>query len=380
VSVPYSDTAYSPWEHFFYPALRSPSFAVGGGVPHVGLALAGGDRLELHRWSLQGYYQPHAEGTGTKRHYGAYGAYYNTMLAPVTMFVEGGFLDWAERLETDDPDVKILEERQTRDASAGIAYLYRESLSVSLGGVYTSDSIQDEGFARDRVWVGGPSLELAWFSAETARFTGVRRAIVVTSETAFYPRQLSSFNGDITDAGGTLGGTVPLPFGRRHTISAHVRGRKLFAPEDTGLLQLGGDGALGQVWNRSSVTTMPPEFDDYRFPPNLRFVEPLRGYEDYAITTDSAAIGELSWRYPIVIDEGRASFWFLPAVYLRQLDVELFGTGAIDQQRDKHYASGAAFTLHLQLFRIPLAVTYQIARRIVDDKATTQFVGVGPDL
>jgi hypothetical protein len=154
----------------------------------------------------------------------------------------------------------------------------------------------------------------------------------------------------------------------------------LFARDDTGLLQLGGDAAIGQVWQRSSVREMPPEFDDVRFPPALRFIEPLRGYEDYAITTDSAAVGELSWRYPIVIDEGRASLWFLPAMFLRQLDVELFGTGAIDQARDKHYAGGAAFTLHLQLFRLPLAVTYQIARRIVDDKATTQVLGIGPDL
>ena len=72
--------------------------------------------------------------------------------------------------------------------------------------------------------------------------------------------------------------------------------------------------------------------------------------------------------------------WFLPAAFLRQLDLELFGAGAIDADNDKHYAVGAATTLHLQFFRIPLAVTYQIARRLVDDKAVTQFVGIGPDI
>ena len=81
-----------------------------------------------------------------------------------------------------------------------------------------------------------------------------------------------------------------------------------------------------------------------------------------------------------LIDEGRASLWVLPAAFLRQLDLEVFASGAVDQQRDKHVAAGAAFTLHLQLFRIPLAVTYQVARRIVDDKALTQLVGIGPDL
>ena len=89
---------------------------------------------------------------------------------------------------------------------------------------------------------------------------------------------------------------------------------------------------------------------------------------------------DAGWRYPIIIDEGRANLWFLPAVFLRQLDLELFGAGAIDAQDEKHYALGAATTLHLQFLRIPLAVTYQIARRMVDDRAITQFVGIGPDL
>jgi hypothetical protein len=124
----------------------------------------------------------------------------------------------------------------------------------------------------------------------------------------------------------------------------------------------------------------PPTFDDGRFPTNLRFVEPLRGYEDYAITTDRAELAEVSWKYPIIIDRGTAALFFLPAFYLRQLDLELFGAGALDKANDKHYDVGGALTLHLQFLRIPLIVSYQIARRLVDDKALTQFVGIGADL
>lgn len=376
-----SDEAYSPLEHFFYPQVRSPSLAFGGGVPHFGLALSGGDRLDLHRWSLQGYAQPKAGDIGTRTHYGAFGAYYNQMLAPVTFVVEGGFLDWASPVGDDvDPEITYTEEHKTRDAMAGFAYTWRQSLSAFLGGVYTSDAYSFEDEPYDRVWVGGPNLALSWFSGETTRFTGVRRAIFATSETAYYPEHLSSFNGNITDVGGTLGATVPLPIGRRHTLSGFVRSRALLARDDTNLLQVGGESVLGVVWDRSSTTMPSAGFDNNRFPPNLRFVEPLRGYEDYAITTDRVMIGELSWRYPIIIDEGRASLWVLPAAFLRQLDLEVFASGAVDQQRDKHVAAGAAFTLHLQLFRIPLAVTYQVARRIVDDKALTQLVGIGPDL
>jgi hypothetical protein len=376
-----SDEAYSAFDHFFYPQVRSPSLALGGGVPHFGLALGGGDRLDLHRWSVQGYAQPKAGDIGTRTHYGAYAGYYNQMLAPLTFIAEGGFLDWAAPVADEvDPDITYTEEHKTRDVSAGFAYTWRQSLNTFLGGVYTSDAFSFEDAPYDRVWVGGPSLALSWFAGETTRFTGVRRAIVATSETAYYPERLSSFNGDITDVGGTLGATVPLPIGRRHTLTGFVRSRALIAREDTGLLQVGGNSVLGIVWDRSTVATPPPEFDNSRFPPNLRFVEPLRGYEDYAISTDRVMLGELAWRYPIIIDEGRASLWVLPAAFLRQLDLELFGSAAIDKQRDRHYAAGAAVTLHLQFLRVPLAVTYQIARRIVDDKALTQLVGIGPDL
>jgi hypothetical protein len=375
----HSDERYSPFEHFFYPQVRSPSLAFGGGVPHMGLALAGGDRLDNHRWSLQGYAQPKVGDIGTKTHYGAYAAYYNQLLAPVTLSGDVGFLDWAAPVATDDPMVTLTEERKTRDASIGLSTLWRNSLSASLSGIYTSDSSQVDVAPSSHLWVGGPSLALAWFGGETTRYTGLRRAVFVTSETAYYPHQLSSFAGDITDVGGTLGGVAPLPFGRRHTLSAFVRGRALVAKNDTNLLQVGGDGALGQVWKRSNNKMEPPGFDDARFPPNLRFVEPLRGYEDYAITTDTITLGEASWKYPFIIDEGRASIWWLPAAYLRQLDLEVFGAGAYDDQKRKHVATGAAATLHLQFFRIPLAVTYQIARRLVDDKALTQFLAIGPD-
>ena len=54
--------------------------------------------------------------------------------------------------------------------------------------------------------------------------------------------------------------------------------------------------------------------------------------------------------------------------------------GAIDDQNEAHYDVGAATTLRLQLLRIPLLVTYQIARRLVDDEALTQLVGIGADL
>lgn len=375
-----SDRDYSALDHLFYPQLRSPSLAIGGGIPHFGLALSGGDRLGLQRWALAGYVQPVVADIGSRAHYGGYAGYLNNMLAPVSIIAEATLLEWAAPVATDDPEVTLTEERDTKNVSLGIAYTWRDSLSVVVGGLYTSDYFQVDTDPGDRVWVGGPTAHLTWFASESTRYTGLRRALYVTAESGYYPEALSSFRGTITDVGGTLGGTVPLPFGRRHTISAFVRGRALIAQDDTGLLQVGGDTALGLLWKHSSVSRMPPEFDTSRFPPNLAFVEPLRGYETYAITTDTATLGELSWKYPLIIDEGLASTWFLPATFLRQLDLELFGAGAIDDQREAHYAIGVATTLRLQFLRIPLLVTYQIARRLVDDEALTQLVGVGLDI
>jgi len=304
----------------------------------------------------------------------------NAMLAPFYIIAQGGFLNWAAPVATDDPKVTLTEERRTRDAELLIQRTWRQTFTITLGGVYTDDYAKVDVDPSSRLHVGGPSAQVDWISAETTRYTGLRRALLVSGQSAFYPHQLSTFMGDITDVGGSLGVVLPLPFGRRHTITAIARGRALIAHQDSGLLQVGGDSVLGFVWNRSSISTTPPSFDEGRFPPNLRFVEPLRGYEDYAITTDQVEIGEVSWKYPLIIDRGTAAVFFLPACYLREIDLELFGAGAIDKSATKHYDVGAATSLRLQFLRIPLIVQYQIARRLVDDKALTQFVGIGADL
>jgi hypothetical protein len=381
-SVPVeSDTAYSVFDHLFYPAVRSPTLAFGtSGPPLFGLLLGGADRLELQRWMLAGYVQ--VRGDDRPAHYGGSVGYSNTMLAPVLVIGQASFLDWsATRTEEQvggDP-IMFEEEHRTRDAFAAIGYTYRNTLTGTIGGIYTDDYYQFEGYPSVRRYVAGPSATLTWYSAESTRYTGPRRALLVDTQAAYYPQQWSSFMGDITDVGGTLGVTLPLPFGRRHTISAFARARSLIADGETGLLQVGGDSALGMLWNRSNKME-GPEFDDARFPPRLRFVEPLRGFEDLAITSDRVMLGEASWKYPLIIDRGTAALWFLPATYLRQLEFEPFAAGAIVDGDERHYAVGAAATLRIQFLRIPLAITYQLARRLTDDEALTQFVGIGPDI
>jgi hypothetical protein len=377
-----SDEPYSPWEHFLFPQLRSPMIVVvsSGGSPHFGAVLGGGDRLGLQRWGISGYGQPRGMITGTAdAHWGADAAYLNTMLAPWQILATAGFVDWVDPVtRTGDTMMMLAEERRTRDASLSLARTWRGTLTTALSGVYTDDFDQQPGAAGIHRYLGGPALSLAWLSGEATAYTGLRRALSLTALASYYPQALSSFAGDIYDTGGSIAAVMPLPFGRRHILTARLRGRALIARGDTNLLQLGGDSGLAELWNGSSVSTAPPGFETERFPPNLRFIEPMRGYEDYAIATDSAAIADVWWRYPLIIDRGTAAtFGFLPASFLRELDFELFATGAVDQRQDVHAAAGAAITLHIQLLRIPFSVVYQIARRVRDDDAVTQLVGLG---
>ncbi|HEU4729104.1 MAG TPA: WD40 repeat domain-containing protein [Kofleriaceae bacterium] len=375
-----SDQPYSPWEHFLFPQLRSPTFVAVSRTPHFGAVLGGGDRLGLQRWSIAGYAQPGGNASD-RLHWGGSVAYLNEMLAPWEIVATAGFIDWVDPVETDDPDVTLAEERRTRDASLSVARTWRGSLTAALSGVYTQDIDAPPGMATLDRKLGGPALSLAWQSGETTRYTGLRRALELEASAAFYPHALSSFAGDIYDARGALAVFAPLPLGRRHVLAARLRGRALIARDDTGLLQLGGESGLAELWHGSSVTGAPPSFDTDRFPPNLRFIEVLRGYEDHAIATDRAAIADLWWRYPLIIDRGTAAtFGFLPASFLRQIDLELFAAGAIDRAQELHAAAGAAVTAQFTLLRIPLRVSYQLARRLRDDEALTQLVGAGVGL
>lgn len=376
-----ADTPYSAWEHFWFPQLRSPVIiAVSNNQPHLGAVLGGGDRLGMQRWSIAGYVQPRG-GITDQLHWGGDAAYLNTMLAPWQIVAAAGFINWVDPVATDDPDVTLAEERRTRDASLSLVRTWRDTLTTTLAAVYSQDNDQAPAQPLLRRELGGPALSVSWVSGEATPYTGYRRALYAGATAAYYPEALSSFRGDIADTGGFVAATVPLPFGRRHTVTAELRGRALIARDDTGLLQLGGTSGLGEVWSGSSVTGEPPAYDDTRFPPNRRFVETLRGYEDYAITTDRAAIGDLWWRYPLIIDRGQAAtFGVLPATFIRELDVQLFAAGAIDQRRQVHAAGGAKLTLRIELLRVPLAIVYQVARRVRDDDALTQLIGLAFDL
>jgi hypothetical protein len=230
--------------------------------------------------------------------------------------------------------------------------------------------------------VAGPTLSASYLGLETTPYTGARRALLLSTSLALYPGAWSSADANIFDAGGDILGIVPLPLSRLHTLRLDLRGRDLFGlPAGDDWLQVGG-GLSALAINRRPNLPSPPEVDIASLPAQLRFFEPLRGYEDYPIATDRIAIAEAEYVHPFIIDWGSAStFALLPAFFLRQIDLELFGDVATSGRpspttgrTDLHGAFGASLSLRTALWRIPLSLTYQIARRFEDDHALVQIL------
>ena len=374
-----SDEPYSAWDHFFVPQLRSPFVYVASdnATPHLGAILAGGDRLELQRWSIAGYVQP-PDSLTNQVHGGAEADYLNAMVAPWQIRATAGFVDWVDTVATTDPALSLTEQRRNRYGGLALSRVWRDELATSISGQFAEDTVEFAGELPVLRRLGGAYASVAWASAEATRYTGARRALYVSGWLGYDPSSLSSFAGDIYDVRGAISTILPLPLGRRHRLTVGLRGRALISNEDSGLLQLGGFAVLDALYTASSSSADPPEFDDQRLPPNFRLREQMLGYEDYAITTDRAAIADISWRYPWIIDRGAAAtLGFLPASFVRELDFALFATGAVDRAAAQHAAAGGAITLNFVLLRFPLLLDYQIARRVRDDDAVTQRIGIG---
>jgi hypothetical protein len=77
----------------------------------------------------------------------------------------------------------------------------------------------------------------------------------------------------------------------------------------------------------------------------------------------------------LIIDRGAtSSFALFPSWFVRQLDFELFASGAADRARSErtHTAAGGSLTLSTRFFLAPLDLRYQLARRFTDDEALVQ--------
>lgn len=395
-----NDRRYSVWDGFFRPTLRSPTIVTAvNGDSHLGLNIGGGDVLGMHRWMLAGLIQATSDApSGNDDVYlGGLVNYANTMLSPWTITAEASAF---RGLETDEADVvgddgaeetvEVLRDRRVRDLRLVVGRTWRASWAVIGALIYTDEKIRiPEGLAPEEpapvpedIQLGGPALSLAYAGGEATPYTGLRRAVTASFDVMHFPEQLSSLERAATSLRLGLGLVTPLPFGTRHRLSFDGVARGVFRPAD--LIELGGTSPFTALWSRSSAEAPPdPSFPT---PPHLRLIEPLRGYEDTTLPVYRLVAGELAWSYPLIIDRGVATTPLaLPSSFIKQLEIELFAAGAATDDRGEdigayHLAAGASLTVRLELLRVPLSFRYQLARRLRDDRAFTQFVGFAADL
>jgi hypothetical protein len=381
-----SDRPYSVFDRFFVPTLRAPTLvAFGPGIPLLGVVLAGGDRLGFQRWAGAGYVQFGIEGQPTV--YSGAVSYVNAMLAPWLVLADASRFRWNQREEDLDPDTEnvfVYRARRTRDVNVALVRVWRESIAVALGATYAADHDRFDQEPAVDATLGGVTLGAAYAASAPTLDTGEGRALGTSATVGFYPSELSSFAGDVYDLRATVRGALPARVGATLVGAAEVRGRALVGrDQDPDLLEVGGVYATTPLYAAASVD-VPEPVDDLRFPPDRKFAEAVRGFEDLPIATDRAVITHVSARLPIIVDRGVTNTWFLPASYVRQIDVELFAAAWYDLDPDharaRHEAVGGALTLRLALFRLPLAIQYQLARRVSDDEAFVHVFGFAPDL
>jgi Tol biopolymer transport system component len=368
------DRPYSGLDHLFVPQLRAVNFQTAGRSGQLyGAVLDGGDRLSLHRWLLFGYLQWQSSSTLGSGGFG----YANEQLAPFTLFA------FAEQFSWRDTPVQLtgtpttadftLTQRQ-RDVELGIERLFYEN-PIELSFVLTenegADSLAVPVLTRR---FAGPQLSASFVGVESTPYTDDRRLLGANLSAALFPDQWGTASFTFADLRAQLTATLPLPLSRRHTLHLGLRGRDLAgAPDSAPILQVGG-AAGGLIYHRSDRPP-GPDFTTDIVPPGISFFEPLRGYEDFAISTDRVAIADATYRYPFIIDWGSAStLWLLPAFFLRQVNLELFYAGAVEgRSATRHEAAGAALGVDFAMLG-PWSLQVQIARRLEDDRARTQAV------
>jgi hypothetical protein len=373
------DGAYRQTDHLFDLQTHAVDFlAVGRQGSLAAVTLGGADRLQFHRWALNGLWQLGTDRPG----YGGSAAYANQLFAPFSIIVDALALRYHDVLPpplsplirpTISPAPFVLD-KTLLQANLLVSREFYGAPSAAGFHIIDDDQPAEPTLRVQHRRSAGPFIEATYAGIESTPYTGIRRAVIVDPSLSVFPGAWNSAGAMLTDTRLGLVGVTPLPLSRRHTLTLHLVGRDLFGlPPDQRWLQVGGGLSALSIRRRPDMP-VPREVTIAALP-GLTFVEPLRGYEDYPIATDRIFIAEATYRYPLIIDRGSAStLWLLPSSFLRQIDFELFGSAATDAHGGPgHAAGGTAVTLAMAMWRIPFELTYQLARRVEDDHALVQI-------
>lgn len=360
----HSDKEYSQLDNLFTPNLRTPIIlATPIGNPLLGLSLSGSDRLFTHRWSGAGYLDLSSKDISGQFAYGT------SILAP--MDIQLGFGQFTFEDGEDTPPLR------QREGFVSASYPFRSALaSLSLSEFqYRRPSNTSSNARFRRLSRAGAAFQFA--ALESTPYSGPRRGYALSLTSSYSPTALNSLDTNLADLGGSLQVVTPLPLSPLHTLSLSLRGRRLYGlTRDDGLLAVGGTSALYRAVTREKPGDFENGESDF-----FAFTTPLRGFEDLQFHTNKIAIGQLTYRYPLILDFGISHLaYLLPSLQFRQLDLQLFGTGAIESfknysEREK-YAAGASLDLAVAIWFVPFSVRYQIAKRFTDDEAIVHAVTI----
>jgi hypothetical protein len=335
-----SDQPYSSLDHLFVPQMRVPvgSFTfsdVTGINASVGLSVMGRDRLSRHTWAINGLL-----GVPNVAENSLQVGYRNAALAPWSIIAAA-----------------------SRNATVSEAY-WTGILAASrtIFSVPVSFGVQTEvwqPFDSPTEKFIGPFASIAYSAGDGTPYAGAQRTFSVSLEVAGYPRAFGS-DRDMLDLRGDVTVAIPLPFSKRHSFSAGAVGRSVpGAP--VGALRVGGVSSANTLFQFGSREPFP--MGPGTFLPGT-LVEGLRGFDDFALRANHAAIFNARYRYSFIVDRGTASvLWILPSFFFRQIDVEAFGSAAVTESQVAR-AAGAAVSIRTSFGGfIPVSLSYQFAWR-----------------
>lgn len=354
------DEAYRPLEGFFIPTARGLAI-----LPYVTnddevsanivVGLMGSDRLGLHYWALNAGYRLRDPSPAVSLSYGTY------LTAPWFTSISGGYAY----------------QDGIRDISGGLGtsrsfWTWPVSASFNVIDRQVDPSGGDPGYHARAI---GPSLNVSWSSSESTPYGGTQRGLALDGLASWYPRGLGSSE-EIADLRGEADVFLPLPLLKRQNFVLYGVARAV--PSDRGgLLRVGGGGPLfGFLSEKDQSVPLPGDLA-----PGLSFTENLRGYEDRGFAGDWVLKSGARYRYSFIIDEGWASFLYLfPAYFIRQVDVEAFGTlSKVDPDRSSGFwlrSAGGALFYRAAIGNLPVSVMYQYAYRFDQGLGNLHIFGI----
>jgi hypothetical protein len=383
-----SDKRYSPFDHFFVPVLHAPYalfFAdanTGNLEAYFGVSLAGADRLAMHDYAINLQYGSGMIGPAASIAYGNY------QLAPWYLVVAGAISpngpQWNSEL--------LLTATRT---------YWTSPIAVRFHGFdFYTLATNNQVLASYRFF--GPGISASYFAGESTPYAGYRLALGLNASADYYPAAQSRQNdvvaltsqSALSDLLAGIVAIVPPPLSRRHSLRLSATGRILINSQAHNLLTIGGLAASTTLFSEGVEQPLPGQTSQASsyaptLAPGTPFRQALVGYEDMDTPGMGVAILSALYRYPLIVDYGWASlFYLLPSFFVRQLELQLFGDAAwITPNGDflahapltlRRAAGGAVFLRMTLEGTVALSLFYRFARRFDsrEDEALLHLFGL----